>query len=80
MASWNWRASREQCGILVHWNVPMKATLMRTSDGGYGLLTARVWSPGEASNSRTGLHSVELLAKGSLGNSQTTQAVAKTKG
>lgn len=51
-----------------------------SSNGGYRVSTGHLFLPGkEASNSGTGLHGVELLTKGSHGNCQITQAVAKTE-
>lgn len=44
----------------------------------YGTSTGHLLLPNGASNSKTELHSVEMLAKGVAWKSLTTQAVAKT--
>ena len=48
------------------------------SDGRYRVLADHLLSPNESSSTETGLHSIELLAKGIPWESKITQAIAKT--
>lgn len=59
----------------------VKAFLMRSpNNGGQRISVDCLLLPNEASSSRIGLHSMELLVRGSHGNPHTSQAVAKAKG
>lgn len=88
---WKTREQEEMAGIgghlrgFVQWKLPeiLTVILMRIpSNRGYRVSAGYLLSPGEASSGRTGLHSIEFLAKGGgpHGNPQTTQVVTKNKG
>ena len=59
----------------------MKAIYMKPPNNRVdGAPAAHLLSPKAASNTRTGLHLIEMLAKGICGNPQTIQEVAETVG